>query len=201
MGPVSGTRSRTRPRKQLKKCGPTGAAEPQRQTVHASINRRMSKASKRRRPKRRSWFFDYRINWHNVCLAVFLSIVVMDMVLFPIWHQFLLSRLTPEKMIQLTQQFPQASDRLSVLQVLMTQDVWHPLTLESGGVFYMAFGAILGIGAWRRCGPNYDIGRDRFGERFPPTGLPFSPPPLPSTLPPSPPLPTTLPPSPPKVSP
>lgn len=27
---------------------------------------------------------------------------------------------------------------------------WHPLTLESAGLFHMAFGAILGVAAWSR---------------------------------------------------
>jgi hypothetical protein len=29
-------------------------------------------------------------------------------------------------------------------------DAWHPITLEGGGMYHMAMGAILGITAWTR---------------------------------------------------
>jgi hypothetical protein len=41
---------------------------------------------------------------------------------------------------------------------------WHPITLSSGGMIHVAFGAILGVTAWTRgIGSNYYSGQSNYG--------------------------------------
>ena len=89
-------------------------------------------------------------NWHNICLLIFLLITTFDFVIFPIFYEYLNFQLTPEKMIAVALQITNPSNQLVALQMLSKEHVWQPLTLQQNGLFYMAFGAILGIGAWKR---------------------------------------------------
>lgn len=69
---------------------------------------------------------------------------------FPVFYEYLNYQLTPEKMITVALQIPTPANQLVALQMLSKEHVWQPLTLQQNGLFYMAFGAILGIGAWKR---------------------------------------------------
>jgi hypothetical protein len=106
-------------------------------------------------------------NWHNICLLVFLSITIFDFMIFPVFYEYLNYQLTPEKMITVALQIPTPANQLVALQMLSKEHVWQPLTLQQNGLFYMAFGAILGIGAWKRTTKD--------GEDSPPPSAPPTP--------------------------
>lgn len=105
--------------------------------------------------KRRK-FFPLRLHWHSICLAVFLTIVCFDFLLFPAYYQFVNTRLTPESIVTISLKYPEPTNQMTVFQTLTQQRSWQPLTLGGGGLFYAAFGAILGIGAWKRTTPDMD---------------------------------------------
>lgn len=96
------------------------------------------------------WRRMFRYHWHSVCLSVFLTITVMDFVIMPLWTEYSNYRLTPETMVALAIKFDGASTQIAALQMLHQARIWQPLTLGESGIFFMAFGAILGVGAWAR---------------------------------------------------
>jgi len=71
-----------------------------------------------------SWF---REHWRPMMAYVYMLICLMDFVGFPLISMFL----------------------PAILKTGMYLP-WKTLTLESGGMIHMAFGAILGISAWTR---------------------------------------------------
>lgn len=68
-----------------------------------------------------------RTQWRPMMAIVYMLINLFDFLVFPIvW---------------------------SLLQIHGKGEVaqqWEPLTLSSGGLFHMAFGAVLGVAAWTR---------------------------------------------------
>lgn len=70
-----------------------------------------------------AWF---RRDWRIVAAAVYLVINVFDFIIFPI-----LTMILPHY-------FPQ-----------VPYHPWTPMTTENGGLFHLAFGAILGVSAWQ----------------------------------------------------
>ena len=96
-------------------------------------------------------------NWHTVCLAVFLLITCCDFVVMPIWTEYYNDQLTPEKMVDLATKFDGAASQIAALQTLRSERVWQPLTLSQSGMFFVAFGAILGVGAWTRTKSDLDV--------------------------------------------
>jgi hypothetical protein len=74
-----------------------------------------------------SWFGDwFKKDWRVVAAAVYLIINLFDFIIFPI-----LAMLLPHYVIGLE------------------YHPWIPLTTQNGGLFHLAFGAILGVSAWR----------------------------------------------------
>lgn len=88
-------------------------------------------------------------HWHSICLAVYLIITMCDFVFFPIWTEYYNNALNPASLVELSLKY-QGAVQIAVLQDLNKERVWQPLTLEENGMFHVAFGAVLGIGAWKR---------------------------------------------------
>jgi len=77
----------------------------------------------------RKWFGDdwMRTQWRPMMAIVYMIINLFDFLVFPIVWSYL-----------------QIHGKGEVAQQ------WVPLTLSSGGLFHMAFGAVLGVAAWTR---------------------------------------------------
>jgi hypothetical protein len=69
-------------------------------------------------------------------------------------YQYLNFELTPEKLITVALEITNPSNQLVALNMLSKAHIWQPLTLQQNGLFYIAFGGILGIGAWKRTVPD-----------------------------------------------
>jgi len=80
---------------------------------------------------------------------VFLIICMFDFVVMPIIYE-LNDKLDPVKAVELSLHFSDPASQNVGLTTLMNKRSWDPLTLKSGGMFFMAFGAILGIAAFSR---------------------------------------------------
>jgi hypothetical protein len=68
--------------------------------------------------------------------------------------EFLNVSLTPERLITSALTITNPSNQLVALQMMTKEHHWQPLTLEQNGLFYIAFGSLLGIGAWKRTVPD-----------------------------------------------
>ncbi len=111
--------------------------------------------------KRKRFFqMPLKIHWHTICLTVFLVIVFCDLNLQPIIIEYLNSTVTQDQVVQEALKFSNPADQIAALQLLNKQQSWQPLTLQQGGLFYAAFGAILGIGAWKRTIPDVGANDD-----------------------------------------
>jgi hypothetical protein len=95
-------------------------------------------------------------HWHTLCLAVYLSITVSDFLLFPLFTEFQNNALNPDKIVELATKFEGGASQVAIVQALDKTRVWQPLTLQQNGMFHMAFGLILGIGAWKRTNKDVD---------------------------------------------
>jgi hypothetical protein len=97
----------------------------------------------------RSWNI---ANWRSIAAVVYLSICVFDFVLVPIWVGWHTASLT-----QIIADITPLSPQVQTVILNHRLDQWQPLTLGSGGLFHIAFGAILGVTAW-------STGRERITE-------------------------------------
>jgi hypothetical protein len=71
-------------------------------------------------------------DWKIIAGIVYLTINIFDFILFPIMFAVLIPALNPG----------------------VAPIEWRPLTTSNGGLFHMAFGAILGVTAWKEQGFN-----------------------------------------------
>lgn len=98
-------------------------------------------------------------NWRSIAAVVYLVICVFDFMIVPIWVGWHNERLT-----QIIADITPLSPAVQTVILNHRLDQWQPLTLGSGGLFHIAFGAILGVSAW-------STGRERITEMRE-TGLP-----------------------------
>jgi hypothetical protein len=91
-------------------------------------------------------------NLHAITSLVFLSIVVLDLLIMPLWNQYNNTRISVVQMVQLASTFKDGPTQLEALKVLHDQTNYVSMTLSTvgGSMFYTCFAAILGIGAWSR---------------------------------------------------
>ena len=86
-------------------------------------------------------------HWRHYAAYVYLVICIFDFMIMP--SVFEINRITPNGVIDLTMKY-ENGDRSKVFEILMRERSWAPLTLVGGGLFHLAFGAILGVAAWGR---------------------------------------------------
>lgn len=108
------------------------------------------------RERNKSWVTAwFKRDWRVVAAAVYLVINLFDFIIFPI-----LSMVLPHYIPGLA------------------YHPWEPMTTMNGGLFHLAFGAILGVSAWRS--PQFDqTWRNQGGGgegNYPPPAPPPPPP-------------------------
>lgn len=86
-----------------------------------------------------SW---YKQIWQPAAFFIYLLICVFDFFLMPAIYEARKPKI--EDMINLTLKYQEPSSQVQALTTLIrNQNSWTPITLEGGGLFHMAFGAIL----------------------------------------------------------
>lgn len=77
--------------------------------------------------------FNLFLQWREWAAYIFLSICTYDFIIAPLFNQIMVA--------------------FFKLQYVP----WQPLTLQSGGIFFMSFGVILGVSAWGKSTENTEI--------------------------------------------
>lgn len=97
-----------------------------------------------RKPK--PWYTKLHLDeWRTYAAIVYLVICVFDFIVVPVWigvHN--------EKLTTLIADIKDLTPAVQTIILNHRLDQWQPLTLNAGGLFHMAFGAILGVSAWSR---------------------------------------------------
>ena len=85
--------------------------------------------------------------WRPIAALVYLSICVFDFIIAPYYVQAQPHNLAEIFTYVLQMPVEQQSEALNIM---MNKGDWQSLTLQGGGLFHIAFGAILGAAAWTR---------------------------------------------------
>lgn len=88
--------------------------------------------------------------WRPVAAMVYLFICLVDFVAMPIYFEYSHARLTPERVADIAIKFNDGATQVEAMRVLRADRAWEPLTLRETGLFHIAFGAILGVAAWKQ---------------------------------------------------
>ena len=85
--------------------------------------------------------------WRPIAAVVYLSICVFDFIIAPYYVQAQPHDLAEIFTYVLQLDIKQQSEGLAIMYA---KGQWQSLTLQGGGLFHIAFGAILGAAAWTR---------------------------------------------------
>jgi hypothetical protein len=85
--------------------------------------------------------------WRPIAALVYLSICVFDFIVAPYFVQAQPHDLA--EIFKYVLQMP-VEQQSEALNIMMNKGNWQSLTLQGGGLFHIAFGAILGAAAWTR---------------------------------------------------
>jgi len=85
--------------------------------------------------------------WRPIAALTYLSICVFDFIIAPYFVQA-----QPHDLAEIFKYVLQMSveQQSEALNIMMNKGNWQSLTLQGGGLFHIAFGAILGAAAWTR---------------------------------------------------
>jgi hypothetical protein len=86
--------------------------------------------------------------WRPAAFWIYACICIFDFVIMPAWYQINYYDLSRKEALFSSLQYNERA--IEALTVLLNRNPWTPLTLEAGGTFHVAFGAILGATAWTR---------------------------------------------------
>jgi hypothetical protein len=81
--------------------------------------------------------------WRPLVAFIYLVICVFDFVAMPIIYEVYNEKLSPNTAVVEALKFKDAAAQVQVLQTLSNKRTWTPLTLGAGGLFHLAFGAII----------------------------------------------------------
>jgi len=85
----------------------------------------------------------YKKYWRPMLAAVYAVIVVFDFLVMPIILEINNTKYTAQQAVELSLQYTDASAQTSALSIFTNTRTWNPLTLMGGGMFHLAFGALL----------------------------------------------------------
>ena len=88
-----------------------------------------------------------RSMWRPLAAVTYLSICVFDFIIAPYYVQAQPHNLA--EIFKYVLQMP-VEQQSEALNIMMNKGDWQSLTLQGGGLFHIAFGAILGAAAWTR---------------------------------------------------
>ena len=85
--------------------------------------------------------------WRPIAALTYLSICIFDFIIAPYYVQAQPHDLA--EIFKYVLQMP-VEQQSEALNIMMNKGDWQALTLQGGGLFHIAFGAILGAAAWTR---------------------------------------------------
>jgi len=85
--------------------------------------------------------------WRPTAAVVYLSICIFDFIVAPYLTQMQAKELS--HIFEYVLQMP-TDQQTMALEILHSKSQWQSLTLMGGGLFHIAFGAILGVASWTR---------------------------------------------------
>ena len=88
--------------------------------------------------------------WRPIAAYVYLAICVFDFVGMPIYIATQNNQVNAEAFSEVRQLQDKEVKLKALEQLDLGKQEWKPLTLEGGGLFHLAFGAILGVSAFTR---------------------------------------------------
>lgn len=88
--------------------------------------------------------------WRPIAAYVYLAICIFDFVIAPVWLEQANQTVNTVAFAEI-RKFNDKDVQISALNnVELGNRSWSPLTLQGGGLFHLAFGAILGVAAFTR---------------------------------------------------
>lgn len=88
--------------------------------------------------------------WRPIAAYIYLAICVFDFVVAPVWLEQANQTVNTVAFAEI-RKFDDKDVQISALNnVELGNRSWSPLTLQGGGLFHLAFGAILGVAAFTR---------------------------------------------------
>jgi hypothetical protein len=88
-----------------------------------------------------------RSMWRPLAAVTYLAICIFDFIIAPYYVQAQPHDLA--EIFKYVLQMP-VEQQSEALNIMMNKGDWQSLTLQGGGLFHIAFGAILGAAAWTR---------------------------------------------------
>jgi hypothetical protein len=88
--------------------------------------------------------------WQPLAAAVYLFICLLDVGVMPLIYEWINASMSNSTLVDLALKFTNPAAQIEALQALKVSRVWVPLTLQGNGMFHIAFGAILGVGAFAK---------------------------------------------------
>ena len=88
--------------------------------------------------------------WRPIAAYVYLFICIFDFAGMPIYMQMANERVNTAAFSEVRSFDSEAVQMKALDNLDLGRADWKPLTLEGGGLFHLAFGAILGVAAWTR---------------------------------------------------
>lgn len=85
----------------------------------------------------------YKKIWRPMMAFVYAGIVVFDFVVMPIIIESSNSAISNQQAVELALKFQDSTAQVQSLQSFTVKRSWNPLTLMGGGMFHLAFGALL----------------------------------------------------------
>ena len=86
----------------------------------------------------------YKKIWRPLLAITYIAIVLFDFVIMPVVMESINSHESNnEKAVELALKFKDPSAQIQALKTFTTDRTWTPLTLMGGGLFHVAFGALL----------------------------------------------------------
>lgn len=81
---------------------------------------------------------------------VYLVICICDFIVMPAYYEYANHKMHVIQQVEMALRFPEGVQQVEALRIIKETRAWEPITLVSGGLLHMAFGAILGVAAWSR---------------------------------------------------
>lgn len=82
------------------------------------------------------------MNWQRLAAYTYITICIFDFMIVPMWFGIVRASINPLELLKQVSAFElDASTQLAIVQAYTFQHM--PFTLQGGGLFHLAFGALL----------------------------------------------------------
>jgi len=85
----------------------------------------------------------YKKMWRPMLAGTYIIIVVFDFLIMPIVVEQYNAKETNTSAVELALKFKEPTAQIQALKMFAEKRTWNPLTLLGGGLFHLAFGALL----------------------------------------------------------